>query len=228
MRFEDDEMITEFTYPGPDGQKVKSTNRYKFPRKDELLVTSYRQIGNGSVEKIGTLAGKRINGLNTLSKQDNHFSPAQAQKNRFVGTWQFVPERSHFEGTAPKDIKLQFLIDKGELREKEEITRSNGTALITIFIPQYDHQEHPLTISGETKHKTHSVLWTGVDDHTIERRINHDNGLEYTTERLSVSSDGQTLTERHLGKHPDGTPYETVITFQLNGASTIVGASSVR
>ncbi len=77
---------------------------------------------------------------------------------------------------------------------------------LTIFTPQYDHQEHPLTISGETKHKTHAVLWLRVDDHTIERRVNHDNGLEYTTERLFVSSDGQSLTETHLGKRPDGTP----------------------
>lgn len=60
VRFEGDEMITEFTYPGPDGQKATSTNRYKFDGKDELLVTSYRQIGNGSVEKIGTLTGTRI------------------------------------------------------------------------------------------------------------------------------------------------------------------------
>ena len=69
------------------------------------------------------------------------------------------------------------------------------------------------TMSGETKHKSHAVLWTRVDDRTIERRINHDNGLEHPTERLSVSPDGQTLTETHFGKRPDGTPYETVITL---------------
>jgi len=136
-----------------------------------------------------------------------------AQTNPFVGTWKFVPERSHFDRTAPKDIKLRFLIDKDQLREEEEITLSNGTTRTVVFIPQYDHQEHPLTMSGETKHKTHAVLWTRVDDRTIERRIDHDNGLEYTTERLSVSPDGQTLTETHLGKRPDGTPYEAVITF---------------
>ncbi len=72
VRFEDDEMITEFTYPGPDGQKATSTNRYKFTGKDELLVTSYRQIGNGSVEKIGTLIGKRITAPDTaLSSAHN-------------------------------------------------------------------------------------------------------------------------------------------------------------
>lgn len=60
MRFENDEMITEFTYPAADGQKATSTNRYKFVGNDELLVTSYRQVGNGPVEKIGTLTGKRI------------------------------------------------------------------------------------------------------------------------------------------------------------------------
>lgn len=122
-----------------------------------------------------------------------------AQTNPFVGTWKFVPERSHFDRTAPKDIKLRFLIDKDELREEEEITLSNGTTRRAVLIPQYDNQEHPLTMSGETKHKTHAVLWTRVDDRTIARRINHDNGLEYTTERLSVSPDGKILTETHSG-----------------------------
>jgi hypothetical protein len=49
-----------------------------------------------------------------------------AQTNPFVGTWKFVPERSHFDRTAPKDIKLRFLIDKDQLREEVEITLSNG------------------------------------------------------------------------------------------------------
>lgn len=62
-----------------------------------------------------------------------------AQTNPFVGTWKFVPERSHFDRTAPKDIKLRFLIDKDELREEEEITLSNGTTRGAIFIPKYDH-----------------------------------------------------------------------------------------
>jgi hypothetical protein len=136
-----------------------------------------------------------------------------AQTNPFVGTWKFVPERSHFDRTAPKDIKLRFLIDKDQLREEVEITLSNGAKRTWVFIPQYDHQEHPLTISGETKHKTHAVLSTRVDDRTIELRINHDNGLEYTTDRLSVSPDGQTLTQTHSGKRPDGTPYEEVIAY---------------
>src|SRR5215469_18223426 len=136
------------------------------------------------------------------------------QTNPFVGTWKLVPERSHFDGPhPPKDVKLRFLIDKDQVREEEEITTWNGATLTKSFIPQYDHQEHPFTISGETKHKTHAVLSTRVDDRTIEQRINHDNGLEYTTERLFVSPDGQTLTKTILGKRPDGTPYETVISF---------------
>ena len=137
-----------------------------------------------------------------------------AQTNPFVGTWKLVPERSHFDGPhPPKDIKLRFLIDKDQVREEEEITLWNGNTRTSFFILQYDHQEHPFTISGETKHKTHAVLLTRVDERTIEQRINHDNGLEYTTERLSVSPDGQTLTRTNSGKRPDGTPYEAVITF---------------
>ena len=136
------------------------------------------------------------------------------QTNPFVGTWKLVPERSHFDAPhPPKGTTLRFLIDKDQVRIEREITLWNGHTRSSVIIPQYDHQEHPFTISGETKHKTHAVLSTRVDDRTIEQRINHDNGLEYTTERLSISLDGQTLTETDSGKRPDGTPYEFVLTF---------------
>ena len=131
------------------------------------------------------------------------------QTNPFVGTWKLVPERSHFDGPhPPKDVKIRFLIDKDQVREEEEVTTWKGATLTKEFILQYDHQEHPLIMSGETKHKTHAVLWTRVDDRTIECRINHDNGLEYTTDRWSVSPDGQTLTQKHSVERPDGTSYE--------------------
>jgi len=152
-------------------------------------------------------------------------SPADAPTNPFVGAWKLVPERSHFEGTAPKDIKVRFLIDKDELREEEELTRSNGSTRTAVFIPKYDGVEHPFTMSGETKHKSHAALWTRTDDRTIERRINHDNGLEYTTERLSVSPDGETLTETHFGKRADGTSYEIVIVLQRDSKTPSVSLS---
>ena len=47
--------------------------------------------------------------------------------NPFVGTWKFLPERSHFDRTSPKDITLRFVIEKGELREEEEVVLSNGS-----------------------------------------------------------------------------------------------------
>lgn len=153
--------------------------------------------------------------------------PAEAQTNPFVGTWKLVPEHSHFDRAAPKDITLRFLIDNGELTEQEQVILSNGSTRTTIFIPQYDGLEHSFSMSGETKHKSHAVLWTRVDDRTIERRINHDNGLEYTTERLSASPDGQTLTETHSGKHPDGTPYETAIVLQRDSKNPSVTLSPV-
>jgi ketosteroid isomerase-like protein len=148
-----------------------------------------------------------------------------AQTNPFTGTSKFVPERSHFEGTTPKDIKVRFLIDKDELREGEELTRSNGSTRTAVFIPRYDGMEHPFTMSGETKHKSHAALWNRPDDRTIERRIDHDNGLEYTTERLSVSPDGETLTETHFGKRPDATSYETVIVLQRDSKTPSVSLS---
>jgi hypothetical protein len=60
IRFEGDEMITEWVSVRPDGSQVKSSNRYRFVSKDELEVLSYRQVGNGPKADIGFLKGKRM------------------------------------------------------------------------------------------------------------------------------------------------------------------------
>ncbi|HXM21030.1 MAG TPA: nuclear transport factor 2 family protein [Terriglobales bacterium] len=61
VRFEGDEMITEWVSVRPDGSQARSSNRYRCVSKDELEILSYRQVGNGPTEKIGFLKGKRVN-----------------------------------------------------------------------------------------------------------------------------------------------------------------------
>lgn len=60
IRFEGDEMITEWVSVRPDGTKVKASNHYRFVSKDELEIVSFSQVGNGPTEKIGFLKGKRM------------------------------------------------------------------------------------------------------------------------------------------------------------------------
>lgn len=60
IRFEGDEMITEWVSVGSNGSEVTSSNRYRFVSKDELEILSYRQVGNGPKERIGFLKGKRM------------------------------------------------------------------------------------------------------------------------------------------------------------------------
>src|SRR5438128_5240527 len=71
IRFEGDEMITEWVSARPDGSQVRSSNRYRFVSQDELEILSYRQVGNGRLEKIGFLKGKRmLNAEEAASKPD--------------------------------------------------------------------------------------------------------------------------------------------------------------
>jgi uncharacterized protein (TIGR02246 family) len=60
IRFEGDEMITEWVSARSDGSEVTSSNRYRFVSKHELEILSYRQAGSGPAEKIGFLKGKRM------------------------------------------------------------------------------------------------------------------------------------------------------------------------
>jgi hypothetical protein len=78
---------------------------------------------------------------------------------------------------------------------------------------RFDGQEHPAEVSGDRKHSKHTVVQKRIDDHTIESRTNHDDGKEFTTERLVVSPDGSELTITQRGQRDDGTPSETISKF---------------
>jgi hypothetical protein len=136
-----------------------------------------------------------------------------AQTDPLVGNWRFVPERSRFAGTAPKDIELRFVVENGQLRQESKIILQNGRSRAVDNILQFDGQEHPFELVGETKHSKHTVLWKRIDDHTVEQQVNHDDGKEIGTMRFVISPDGKELTQTQRGQRADGTPSETVIKF---------------
>ncbi len=60
IRFDGDEMITEWVSIRPDGRQVILSNRYRMVSKDQLEILSYAQIGKEPLTKIGLLRGKRL------------------------------------------------------------------------------------------------------------------------------------------------------------------------
>ena len=107
VRFEGDEMITEWVSARPDGSQARYSNRYRFVSKDELEILSYRQVGNGSAEKIGFLKGKRMLNAEEASASTPSYTPAnsaqpatemQSLEEAFEGTWsideKFEPSES--------------------------------------------------------------------------------------------------------------------------------------
>ena len=125
-----------------------------------------------------------------------------AQTDPFVGNW-----RSSNGG------ELRFVVENGQLRMDGKMILRDGNSRTVVVIYQFDGQEHPIEVTGETKHSKHTILQKRIDDHTIESRTNHDDGKEYSTERLVVSPDGSELTLTQRGQRSDGTPSETIITF---------------
>ena len=110
------------------------------------------------------------------------------------------------------DVKLKFVFENGQIRE--ELRQYLGDkSRVSAGILQFDGQEHPYEVTGDAKHHKHTIIWKHIDDHTIEGRINHDEGKEYSTDRFVISPDGRKLTLTLLGQRPDGTPTETVMTF---------------
>ena len=108
---------------------------------------------------------------------------------------------------------MRFVVENGRLRMDGKIILRDGNSRTVVVIYQFDGQEHPTEVSGETKHRKHAVIQKRIDDHTIESRTNHDDGKEYSTQRLVVSPDGTELTLTQRGQRSNGTPSETVVTF---------------
>ena len=135
-----------------------------------------------------------------------------AQTDLFVGNWRWVPEESRLSKGTPKDItyKLKFVFENGQLREELDQSVGDGRSRKSVGILQFDGHEHPFEVTGETKHSKHTVVWKRIDDHTVEGRINHDDGKEYSTDRFAISPDGKKLT---LTMRTDGSSSEGVIVF---------------
>lgn len=162
VRFQDDEMITEFTYPAADGQKATSSNRYKFIGNNELLVTSYRKVGNGAVETIGTLKGKRVTTpAAAMSKQGNDRAVTQREpqpapqlqslENAFEGKWSISEQLEPDEWTH-----------KGGTGYGEEEWR-RGPGGFTFMEEVHDHgpagNEYGLALVWWDKDKGFQGLW---------------------------------------------------------------------
>ena len=138
-----------------------------------------------------------------------------AQTDPFIGTWRWLPEESRFSGPVLDDVKLKFVFENGQLREElrqylgdknaQKAGYSKGGSRVSAGILQFDGQEHPYEVTGDAKHRKHTIVWKHIDDHTVEGRINHDDGKEYSTDRFVISPDGRKLTLTLLGQRSDGT-----------------------
>jgi hypothetical protein len=142
IRFEGDEMITEWVSARPDGSQVRSVNRYRFISKDELEILSYRQVGSGPVEKIGFLNGKRMQNTKEASASTpdhpsaNSPQPApemQSLEKALGGRWS-ISEKFEPDEWTPN----------GGLGYGEEVWRS-GPGGFTLM-----EEYHSQTPGGET------------------------------------------------------------------------------
>ena len=108
---------------------------------------------------------------------------------------------------------MRFVVENGQLRRELKVILRDGNSRTSVVTYQFDGKVHPFELTGETNHLKHTSVQKRIDDHTIESRVNHDDGKEYSTERLVVSPDGRELTLTTFGQRSDGTPCEKDVTI---------------
>jgi len=155
IRFDGDEMITEWVSPRPDGSQVRYSNRYRFVSKDELETLSYRQIGNGQVEKFGFLRGKRMPNVEETSVSTPALPPANSPQpapemqrllRALEGTWSNSEKYEPGEGMPNGGIGQGRTVFRagpgGRSVIEDEYSKNPGGEVFGLSVTWWDEKAH--------------------------------------------------------------------------------------
>lgn len=121
----------------------------------------------------------------------------------FVGTWKLNPAKSQFTGTTMSFEQLP----SGEMR-----TTAEGQS----YTFRTDGKEYP-TPWGAV------AAWKQVDPATWEATYKLKNAV-MSTDRMTLSPDGKTLTVTSSGTRPDGSSFSNTAVFQrIDGSTGLAG-----
>jgi antitoxin component YwqK of YwqJK toxin-antitoxin module len=101
---------------------------------------------------------------------------------------------------------LSFSSDGDSLTLRRESVTSNGERRGSTVRYVFDGKYHALEYPTGAKHKTHGVIYSRIDERTLEYTIDYDNREMQTRTRHTVSADGRTITERSSGVDEKGQP----------------------
>jgi hypothetical protein len=107
-----------------------------------------------------------------------------------LGTWELVPEKSHFapDATPPKEVRIYVKTSDG-IRATVTTTRPDGTVLSMSYPWRVDGKEYPVTGSPLLD----TIILKQIDNLTAEATLKHGD-VVLASERREFSADGKTMS----------------------------------
>jgi hypothetical protein len=129
----------------------------------------------------------------------------------FIGDWKVNAARSKSDQPIGDALlRIRKTLNGFEMTLQQ--IRTNGNPPPRIFPCVLDGKEHIFTFP-DAKHRTHASTCKLINERTLERTVNHDNGKMVTTTKARISTDGKTIEEVWTGKTEQGKPIDLLYVF---------------
>jgi hypothetical protein len=116
--------------------------------------------------------------------------PSTDSEDAILGTWELVPEKSHFApyATPPKEIRAYVKTSDG-IQATVTSTQADGTVHSMTYPWRVDGKEYPVTGSPLLD----SIILKRIDNLTAEATLKHGT-IVLASERREFSLDGETMS----------------------------------
>lgn len=132
----------------------------------------------------------------------------QSTTDPWVGTWRLDASQSQFQTPAPKDETVQIeSVNQGPFRYTISGSDAQGKPLLESFDGKSDGQSYPISVNG---YEGGHMSLTRVSDREYTGQGTLADGTP-VTERITLSSDGRTITVQSQGKSNQGSFTNTVV-----------------
>ncbi len=126
----------------------------------------------------------------------------------WIGTWKLDPSQSQLHQPAPKEQTVRVeSVTQGPIRYTISGTDADGKPFLQSFDGKADGQSYPVALNGR---ESGQVAYQKVSDHEFTAQSKMLDGTT-STDTITLSPDGQTITVKSHGTTSQGAFDETAV-----------------
>ncbi|MGA9626024.1 MAG: hypothetical protein WBL65_24115 [Bryobacteraceae bacterium] len=123
----------------------------------------------------------------------------------FSGSWKLNPSRSKLPPPIPRSQTVRIKAGSRSIRIREEVVDEKGKRLTITVNARFDGKDYPVTGSPFAD----AVAYERIDSRTLKGTVKKA-GKVVTSETVTISADGKTLTGTYSGTDATGKQVDAV------------------